>query len=506
MNYIYSVLVVFLAFHSAALNAGDRWAEVVLDEEPVLKEDCRVANIGVNAAQLIYYSSEAPLKDLAKMSMPWSKESPSLEADSNGYITSLGDKPVAYTIINDDNWGRTEADDKYVLLYEGEGTLGFHLNAPKVIKSEPGRIEIKLQKGRAGMFLSSINPNNHLRNIRIVPLKDEFNYAEEITRARYRKLWEGVGVMRFLGPQEINNSTEVEWKNRQQRSTFGTKNGMSLEDIVQMSNEMNVSPWLLVPHLADDDYFRSMAVYVKNNLNSNLKVYLEYTNEAWNWQFTQAQYLGKKAKEIDISHHIAYGQRAKQLFEIWGEIINDDTRLVRVIGTQFYNPWASERIMDTPGLDKVVDALAVGYYVGGISPDEMMDLSPDEIFDQIKKEVVSKANKMLIEQKKIADKYGMKLIAYEAGQHLVARGKWRENEAFVEKLIGLNRHPRMYQLYMDMYKQWNDVGGGLIMWFQTTGQPSKWGSWGLLDNTSQLPQNSPKFRAFKDILRANDCS
>jgi len=63
----------------------------------------------------------------------------------------------------------------------------------------------------------------------------------------------------------------------------------------------------------------------------------------------------------------------------------------------------------------------------------------------------------------------------------------------------------MYQLYMDMYSEWKKIGGDLIVWFQTSYAPSKWGNWGFLENTSQDPKTSPKFQAFKEMLSNNGC-
>ncbi|MBL1321890.1 MAG: hypothetical protein COA63_012645 [Methylophaga sp.] len=469
---------------------------------------CRVENIGVNTANLVYYGSAMPFKDLAKMTAPWDADSP-LDVDANGYIKSLGaDK--ARTIITDDNWGRDANDKRYVVLYDGEGKLDFHLIKPKVIKSEPGRIEIELQYGRAGMLQTSTNPANYLRNIRIVPIENEQDYDKTITRKEYRDAWNGVGVMRYLNSQRTNNSTEVEWSDRQKGTTFGAKKGQSLEDIIQMSNEMNTSPWLLVPHLANDDYFRQMAIYVRDNLNPSLKVHIEYSNETWNFGFQQAQYLYQLSQKNGTSRQTEYGLRSKKLFDVWGEVFGGNDRLVRVIGTQLFYPWISEQIMKTPGLADSVDALAVGYYIGHeFSDDELIqkvvNMTDEEVFDHLHNVSLPAAEKVLTEQKAIAEQHNVKLIAYEAGQHLLVGHKWREDTQIVNRFVELNRSPKMYQLYLDMYKQWNDVGGELIVWFQTTYKPGKWGNWGLLENISQDPSSAPKFRAFKKILSDNGC-
>jgi len=475
---------------------------------------CLNKNIGVNTGSLLYYGAEMPLKDLAKMSMGWirpwgssMKEIP-LDLDSDGYLKTV-DSGGAQTIISDDKWGRSSDDNKYVVLYDGEGKLSFNLNGTKIIKEEPGRIEIELGNGRSGMTQSSTNPANYLRNIRIIPLAHEYDYSDKITREKYKGLWGSAGVVRFLDSQRINNSKEVEWSDRQKLTTFGARNGQSLEDIIQMSNEMNASPWLLAPHLANDDYFREMAVYVRDNLNPTLKVHIEYTNEAWNWGFQQTHDLNNLAKQNGTTLYQEYGGRAKRLFEIWTDVFGGSSRLVRVIGTQHHNSWISEQIMKVQGLSGLVDALAVGYYVGhefsGSMAQSALDMTEDEVFNHLNSNSLPKAKELLIKQKQVAEKYQIELIAYEAGQHLIAGAEWRENQPLVDKFISLNRNQKMSQLYMNMYKDWNDIGGGLIVWFQTAMKPSKWGSWGLLDNAVQDPEASPKYKAVKDMLSNEGC-
>jgi len=475
-------------------------------------DTCEVKKIGVNVDFFNYYSAEMPLKDLAKMSMGWIRawgsimEDIPLDLDSDGYLKTV-DSGGAQTIISDDNWGRALSDNKYVVLYDGEGELGFNLTDTKIIKEEPGRIEIELGQGRAGMIQTSTNPTNYLRNIRIVPLENEDDYEEIIIREKYKNVWQGARVIRYLNAQGINNSKEVEWSNRQKRTTFGAEKGQSLEDIVQMSNETNTNPWLLVPHLANDNYITEMAIYVRDHLNSDLKVYLEYTNEAWNGQFSQSRYLQKLADESGGMLVSEYGKKAKKLFEIWTTTFGGSSRLVKVIGSQKSNAWVSEQILKTTGLAALVDALAVTGYIG--IPEEkfeaILSMSDAEVFSYLTNDVLPLSKDRLIQHKQIADEYNLELIAYEAGQHLAPVYGWTENEDLVNRLISLNRSPLMYQLYMDIYKQWTDIGGGLLVWFQTSYRPSKWGSWGLLENTSQDPQYAPKYQAYKEILMNNGC-
>jgi hypothetical protein len=56
----------------------------------------------------------------------------------------------------------------------------------------------------------------------------------------------------------------------------------------------------------------------------------------------------------------------------------------------------------------------------------------------------------------------------------------------------------MGQLYTEYLKQWQEDGGGLFTNFTHIASPSKWGSWGTLEDLYQL--NTPKAQAVKDLL------
>ena len=105
------------------------------------------------------------------------------------------------------------------------------------------------------------------------------------------------------------------------------------------------------------------------------------------------------------------------------------------------------------------------------------------------------------DNKALAERFGLRLVAYEGGQHLVATGALMNNEALTEKLIAANRNPRMAQLYDKMFDAWfSESGNELLVLFNSAELPTKYGSWGLLESQEQLPEKAPKYRAFRDRL------
>jgi hypothetical protein len=482
----------------------------------IMPNYCRKTSIGVNLGGTAYYGSEQLFYDLRKTAMPWQRNYNSplkdipLELDENGYVKRLEPNETVITILTDMNWMSNDDEMRYVLTYDGEADISFWLNKVKVVSREQGKIVFEYEgKGRSGLELRNINPSNYLRNLQIVPESLFLASNTPLLAKKHNQLWDGVSIYRYLDTQAINNSAKAIWSERQTPDSFGGDHGISIEDVVSISNQTNTSPWILLPHLADDNYFRQAAKYVKQHLNPNLKVYLELSNETWNWGFKQAAYFNNLGKETGTSYMYQYAKRADELFRIWSnEFGASHGRIVNTIGTQYYNPWITKMLfLEYPDLQKSADAVAVGYYIGGqlATDDQSLYMTIDQMFDNLLSVGIEKGKELLLKQKSIADEFGVSLIAYEAGQHLVAAPNQWENKEYTAKLIEMNRDPRMYDLYLKMYDVWNEVGGKELVWYSSTGRYTKHGSWGILESTAQDPLSSPKYRAIKEILRKEGC-
>jgi hypothetical protein len=102
---------------------------------------------------------------------------------------------------------------------------------------------------------------------------------------------------------------------------------------------------------------------------------------------------------------------------------------------------------------------------------------------------------MIRKQKATADKYNLRLVAYEAGQHMVGVAGGENNEAMTRLFHEANLHPRMGDLYRDYFAAWTAGGGDLLCNFASVGTWSKWGSWGLMQYADEPAAQSPKFMA-----------
>lgn len=157
----------------------------------------------------------------------------------------------------------------------------------------------------------------------------------------------------------INGNMEGGWTSRllpSYHTAVRRSSSMAWEDLVMLSNESGKDLYILIPMKASDNYITNLAKLIKYGsdgvnpynapqadpvypgLNPNLRVYVEWSNEIWNWSFTQAQQgvqLAKDAVERDTPN---------------GRIINYDGKAPN--GN--YQRWTALRTVQTSNIFRAV--------------------------------------------------------------------------------------------------------------------------------------------------------
>jgi hypothetical protein len=263
--------------------------------------------------------------------------------------------------------------------------------------------------------------------------------------------------------------------------------------MIELCNIVEIDPWFNMPHLADDDYMRRFAQQVKSSIRPSLKIYVEYSNEVWNSMFGQAGYASEQGLAAGLSDNPYeaqlrfYAQRTTEILAIWEDVFSDTRdRIIGVYAAQSANDWTSTTILSSKGVKDHCDVLAIAPYFGGSlgSPeraDEVAEWSLDRLFSELGTEIESDNLHAIQKQSQIARRHGVKLVAYEGGQHLVGHGGAENNERLVDLFIAANRDRRMGELYRRHLNLWWAAGGDLYAFFSSMSEPSKWGSWGLLE-------------------------
>lgn len=496
------------------------------------------SSVGTNLTGVVDWSAEWAFADPFKQSRVWNSSSGNtwddgrkLNLDEHGWVTSLLPGQLARTVMFWSDGEKHYPAGKYEVLYEGEGKLTVF--PQRIVSSDPGKLSLWVdpKKGGISLTLEATNPDNYIRNIRVV-------MPDNACGPQFKTLCELSGIetgkpaaspfmpafldsikpysaLRFMDWMDTNNSKIKTFAERPKvtDATYTAK-GVPLEIMVDLANTMKTDPWFTMPHLADDDYVEKFAAYVRDNLDPDRLVYIEYSNEVWNSIFEQSRYAAEQGAKLKLSDNAFlaqlrfYSRRSVEVFRIWERVFSGTSRLVRVMGSQAANDWVSKTLLDYENAASVTDALAIAPYFGGYAGDpgeegRIEKMGPDALIADLREKGLPQVTEWLTRQKKVTDRFGVDLIAYEGGQHLVGVGGVVNNEQITALFGATNRDPAMKSLYLAYLKQWKKMGGGLFMQFVNTSAYSKWGSWGAYEYLGQPLATAPKAAALQTFIADN---
>lgn len=476
--------------------------------------------LGMNLAGPADWNTELPFVDVFRMSRPWISQQkgkpwgkgPDLELDEHGWVKRLEPDCWAETLMCTIDGGHYPGG-KYTVLYQGQGRLEF--NNAKVVSDRPGRIVIEPNPSNGAIFLRLVQtaPNDYVRNIRVVMPGFEDRYEKQPFHPAFLERWRGVACFRFMDWMETNGSGVRTWSDRPTPAdaTFSA-NGVPLEWMIDLCNRQQAHAWFCMPHQADDDFVQRFAQMVKDRLDPKLRVYVEYSNEVWNSQFPQARYSWEKAKELGLGPPerpwegggMYYAKRSVEIFKIWEQVFGGAERLVRVLAWQAGNTWWMDRIvLSYQDAYQHADALAIAPYITlnvplegkDVTAGEVAGWSLEQLLDRVENQCLPIAVKKIRDSKTMADKYGLLLVAYEGGQHLVGVAGGENNQRMTDLFHAANAHRRMGDVYREYFQAWTEIGGDLFCHFSSVARWSKWGSWGIVQYYDDDLAGSPKFMA-----------
>ncbi|MBD3883593.1 cellulose-binding protein [Phormidium tenue FACHB-886] len=511
--------------------------------------------LGTNLNGINDWSTEVPFLDAFKLSREWltqceggepgctggwaTDEFDQLDLDEHGWVKSLPapeDSPEftrVRTILFGGN-GKFESG-QYVVLYDGEGTIEYVYDAVKdEAASRPGRDVLNVDFSRDGegihLIITATDPKktgNYIRNIRVVPIAYEATYEQQIFNPVFLERTKKFSAIRFMDWMNTNETKQRDWANRPKVDdrSYALGKGVPVEIMVQLANRLGANPWFNMPHAATDDYVRNFARLVKQQLDPGLNAYVELSNEVWNWSFPQSQYALAQGKarwgeDKGDSYMQWYGMRSAQISDIWKrEFGADRDRVVAVFGTQTAWQGLEEMVLNCPywvaegnkPCHEQADAYAItGYVSGNLGAPEhqktieswlsQADGGSSKAFEWLSKDMKVVSDAFTYHAKVAKDK-GLRLVAYEGGQHVVGWQGVENNEKLTNLFIEVNRHPKMREIYTQLLNDWQKSGGTLFMHFSDISEPSKWGSWGALEYVNQ--ESSPKYDALMEFIEQN---
>jgi hypothetical protein len=124
----------------------------------------------------------------------------------------------------------------------------------------------------------------------------------------------------------------------------------------------------------------------------------------------------------------------------------------------------------------------------------------DAFFNYVRTSVFPRETAHMASHRTLAKKYGLRLFAYEGGQHMVGVAGAEGNAALNTRFDNFNRDPRIKQLYLDYLAIWKREGGELFVHFNDVSRYTKSGRWGALEYVAQPRSESPKFDALQTFI------
>jgi len=557
-------------------------------------EDEQEIFLGINTADVREDTSSVQFLNLFSSAIPFGETVPwgsskQVTYDENGWPNNLKEGQAGTKFLNrlpED----TVEDGFFTVLYDGEGEM-FYGNDARLVVHRPNKDIIEIRAGKdkilnASLFIKKSNPDNYVRNIRILPeggickgaahirvkspddcggveyLSFEENHLnpwaleqrkkldEEKSKAllqdqgelvatvaqesvdiiedkeafvikgftdpnkallfnpEYLNFMKDFQMVRFMNMSGMTRNPVVDWdkRNTLKKATWGGKygsRGAPVEVMVALSNVIDAYPWFSMPYKASDDYIKQFGEYVNANLKPTLKAYIEYSNEVWNPIFIHHDYAineGMKQK-LDKKKSQAgykwYSKRSVQTFKLWEEVFGGKDRLIRVMGS-----WASNQIMSSTVLKykdayKHTDAIAIGPYFSAHPRVLRRTKTVDDVFkamlDKKTKWGMKSTVNYINKQAKVAKSYGVDLVAYEGGQHLVDWNTRKVDQHPNKLLYAANRDPRMGILYDELMNEWQRAGGKLFVAFSAPRIYSWYGSWGIKEHIRQARSDAPKY-------------
>ncbi|WP_380872298.1 hypothetical protein [Sphingomonas sp. DBB INV C78] len=472
-----------------------------------------ISGLGVNLSAPNYYMQDRALMNLAQ-GAGWGSQRKGVAGSTNfdparldvdGNVTSLESGELAFMLLVPPEASMGSSPVRIRCTWAGKGTLAPGGSASGTVQGANSFEFDWAPSGspKAKSVWVSLTQTDTADPIRQIDCREKSVSATALFSADFLQQLQGYEILRFMDWQNINANAPVTWATRvtPKAQNQAGKLGASVEYMVALANQTGASPWFSMPWNADEDFIRRFAIYVRDNLAADRKVYVELSNEVWNWGFPVTLQARDEGLEMGLSTSpgdaamYRYSQKTAWMQKIWTDVFKaDPSRLVRVVSSQNANPWVAEQILKYGDTAQYVDALATAPYFGGGTfggtRATITDLA--NIFGYLGTDVDATIAKA-VQNKAVADRYGKRILAYEGGQHVV-------NSADVPMVMSINRDQRMYGLYKQYLQAWKKQVGGTMVLFNSTGPISQFGAWGMREYAGQPLSETPKRRAAMEYM------
>lgn len=457
-----------------------------------------------------------------------------ISVDRYGWVQSLLANQIAVTNIP------IVIGGLHYVLFDGEGTLKFGNGSVAGITGViAGKKYITItfpqpvvdQSINIQMAITATNPINPLRNIQIIPASyistiDTLNLELPVFHTTFLNALMPFDTIRLMEWGRIDENIQpIVWADRTttlHASQAGSlKGGVCYEYQIQLANILNKNLWINIPHTVGDDFVTNLAILLRDNLKSNLKAYIAWSNEVWNGGYPQHAYAQQQgiALGLDTNPNIAglkyQSQRSVAVWSIFDTVYGTErsNRIVRVM-ENFVGQINQHNVLLTwKNALSSTDVLAVASYFGYPNVDAVTS-SGQTIAQQIEANTLDWLMNDLLTKEvpatialvqtsfNYAQSVGLPLVCYEGGQSLVATAAHSPTADINNKFNTANDDPRMGDCHKLLWDSLKAMGLPLSNHYAMFYRPSVFGRWGLL-KTRESALTSPKYTSATTWISVN---
>ncbi len=497
-------------------NRGPRWARPgdTAAESPVVPQVARVRKypnvespLGTNLSRIGPDSRDWVFVDIFKMASPWTMEADRtthtnrvLEQDQEGWVQALVPGQSAVTRLPTFGGGR------FVVLYKGRGLL--KVRGGTIIDERPGRLTYDAGPHRTvSLVLENTNPEDHVREIHVVPSDFEATYEDQIFHPLFLQRLSRFSVLRFTDWARTEEAAAPTWDQRVSPAwyTQGGLGGVAYEYMVMLANEMGTDLWISIPHRANDRLVDKLGAFFSDRLDPDLKIYIEYgtafdrpSSEPSRYARQQGQFMGLDSdpRMARLKYQV---RRSLSIFASFATQF-DVARTQRVLAGPLDDPERLRLMLSHKNAAKHVDLLAVAPYVGAqvntkSRAQALLSMSASDFIDALEFTSLPSVMSQVRGAQRVAAEFGVGLCAYSGGQNLLVKaglpGAAKLNKLFDK----VSRDQRGAAIYAALLNGWAKSGGELFVHAPLISAHTSTDRRGALEFQDHGPADSPRYGA-----------
>lgn len=409
--------------------------------------------------------------------------------------------------------------------------------------------EVVVASNAPQLFLKFANTVGGVKNVKL--LRPGYKGTGKVFSDEFIALLSPFSTLRAMDYLSTNNNPVVNWVERTtiNSATQGGVKGGSWEHLVELANLTGKDLWINIPQGANDQYVLELAKFLKANLGSNRKIYVEYSNELWNYVFPQAKANLNTAVAEVIAGNTTYtdlkacttedfaastgacnsytvatkrvAARSVQISRLFSQIFGYgaiNNTVLPVYAGQYANPWGLQTGLDyirkyhgAPSSFLHGIATAPYYSLGSLSTsttltmpqifsafDSYLKNSSYPMFSvgmynaswsYVRGQVYDGSLSRTASPLALAKYYGIKSLAYEGGPD------YGQNTNALALKNQSNFDSQMGNQLSSYLMNWYGCGNDMFVYFSMVGAYGRYGYWGLTNDITK--QQTTKINAIK---------